>query len=337
MSGADDHGRDRRTEPFHGGETAVHERYGIRERIEQVGRAVIRDAMPLQHRQFFAVQPMLFVGSLDGARRPWASVLAGPRGFIAARDATTLRVNALPEQGDPLSVNLAIGAPLGFLGIEFATRRRNRLNGTVEALDATGFTVRVDQSFGNCPQYIQARDVAWPSDPAGCRPDGSRAQTFARRLPDAALDIVRRADTLFLASAAAGATGAAGADGVDVSHRGGKPGFVRVTTGANGDVLTLPDFRGNFLFNTIGNLVSNPVAGILVVDFASGDLLQLTGTTEIVWEGAEVEAFAGAQRLVKFTIDEGIHRYAVLAARWSEPEYASQLEATGDWDKSASR
>src|SRR6185369_2798666 len=257
------------------------------------GRAVIRDAMPMQHRQFFAVQPMLFVGSLDGARRPWASVLAGPRGFIAAPDATTLRVNALPAPGDPLSANLEVGAPLGFLGIEFATRRRNRLNGTVEALDATGFTVRVDQSFGNCPQYIQARDGVWAASRSGESP----AETFAHRLPDDALAIVRRADTLFIASAAAGAGGtkpAVGADGVDVSHRGGKPGFVRVTSGEAGDVLTLPDFRGNFLFNTVGNLVSNAVAGILVLDFASGDLLQLTCTAEVVWDGPEVESFAGA-------------------------------------------
>ena len=333
MPKADDQDRRGRSEPFHDGETAVHERYGIRERIDQVGRAVIRDAMPMQHRQFFAAQPMLFVGSMDGRRRPWASVLAGPPGFVVADNATTLRVNALPDDDDPLSSHLAVAAPLGLLGIEFSTRRRNRLNGTVEALDAAGFTIHVDQSFGNCPQYIQARDSSW----AGYRPSESRAEAFSGRLPEAALAIVRRADTLFLASAAAGAKGSAGAHGVDVSHRGGKPGFVRVTTGANGDVLTLPDFRGNFLFNTIGNLVSNPVAGMLVVDFASGDLLQLTCTTEIVWDGAEVEAFAGAQRIVRFTLDQGIHRRAVLAAKWSEPEFASQLEATGDWDENASR
>ena len=71
---------------------------------------------------------------------------------------------------------------------------------------------------------------------------------------------------------------------VDVSHRGGKPGFVRV--GDDG-TLTIPDFVGNFLFNTLGNLLLNPRAGLVIADFGTGDMLFLSGVTEIVWSGPE--------------------------------------------------
>ena len=62
--------------------------------------------------------------------------------------------------------------------------------------------------------------------------------------------------------------------GADISHRGGRPGFVRV----DGDVLTIPDFRGNRYFNTLGNLIAEPRASLLFVDFETGDLLQLQGS-----------------------------------------------------------
>jgi len=135
---------------------------------------------------------------------------------------------------------------------------------------------------------------------------------------------VRNADTLFIASAAA--------DGVDVSHRGGNPGFVRVTPDAAGrSVLTLPDFRGNFMFNTLGNIAARPQAGLLFVDYTSGDLLQLSGNAQIVWDGEELRSFAGAQRLLKVTLETALWRPAALPLRWSAPEFAAQLRDTGSW------
>ena len=134
---------------------------GVDKRLAELGPRVLRDHMPEQHREFFEQLPLLFVCSLDAQQRPWASVLAGWPGFMATPDAKHLRVDALPRHGDPLRDGLALGADLGLLGIEPATRRRNRMNGTVVALDEAGFDVRVEQSFGNCPQYIQARSPQW--------------------------------------------------------------------------------------------------------------------------------------------------------------------------------
>ncbi|WP_280152952.1 pyridoxamine 5'-phosphate oxidase family protein [Piscinibacter sp. XHJ-5] len=315
--------------PFHAGERAVQERVGVRDRIEAIGQRVIRSFMPEQHRELFGKLPWFFVGSLDAQRRPWASVLAGRPGFVSAPDERTLRIAAVPSSADPLAQALRPGVPLGLLGLEPHTRRRNRMNGTVSDIDADGFTVAVDQSFGNCPQYIQAREPQWARPPDTAEP---AAESLGAALHDAAIRLVRAADTLFIASAAARARGHGGADGVDVSHRGGNPGFVRVDSdGSNGTVLTLPDFRGNFLFNTLGNIAAHPQSGLLFIDHASGDLLQLTGRAEIVWGGPEVQAFEGAQRLLRVRVDEAVWRPEALPLRWSAPQFAPQLATTGRW------
>jgi len=315
--------------PFHPGETAMQERAGVRAQIEPIGRRIIRDHMPAQHRELFAKLPTLLVGSLDAQRRPWASMLAGRPGFVSSPDQRTLRIEALPRAGDPLAATLAVGAPLGLLGLEPATRRRNRMNGSVLALDAAGFSVGVEQSFGNCPQYIQARTPQWQREPGEPAPP---IRALGGTLDWPAQALVRRADTLFIASAAPQAGAAGGAHGVDVSHRGGRPGFVGLRhDGWGRSVLTLPDFRGNNLFNTLGNIVAHAQAGVLFFDPQTGDVLQLTGTAEVLWDGAELAAFAGAQRLVRITVDEAFWSPAALPLRWSEPEPAAQLQGTGVW------
>ena len=306
--------------PFHAGEVAMQRAAGVAERLRELGPRVIRDHMPDQHREFFEQLPTLLVGSVDAQQRPWASILAGLPGFIETRDAQHLRVGALPAPDDPLRAQLQIGATLGLLGIEPATRRRNRVNGTVVALDAHGFELRVDQSFGNCPQYIQARDARWVAD----APAAHGGQREGARLSADATALIVRADTLFIASAAPG-------QGADVSHRGGKPGFVRVEAGAAGSVLTLPDFRGNLFFNTLGNIAAHPKAGLLFVDHASGERLQLTGGARITADGPQVEAFAGAQRLLRIEVDAGVWASRTLPLRWSAPQFAPQLAATGHW------
>ena len=122
-------------------------------------------------------------------------------------------------------------------------------------------------------------------------------------------------------------------EGVDVSHRGGKPGFVRVGVENGASVLTSPDFVGNFSFNTFGNLALNPRAGMLFVDFSSGDVLSLTGEAEVVWDGPELAAFVGAERLLKFRVAEGLLLESACPLRWTPPVQATQLAATGSWQE----
>ncbi|WP_431274125.1 pyridoxamine 5'-phosphate oxidase family protein [Variovorax ureilyticus] len=309
--------------PWHEGERAMQARVGAAEKLAGFGPRLMRDFMPDQHRSFFAQLPFVIAGSLDEARQPWASVLAAPPGFAHSPDAHHLRVDALASAGDPLSRALVAGSPIGLLGIELHTRRRNRVNGIVSEIDARGFMVEVRQSFGNCPRYIQAREPVF-SDEGGLAPDVRRMDG----LDAAARRIVEQADTFFIATAHPLAGDGEASHGVDVSHRGGRPGFVRVSSGG---MLTAPDFNGNTFFNTLGNIAVNPRAGLLFIDFETGDLLQLAVSAEVVWDGPELAAFEGAERLLRMQVVSALHRPAALPLRWGRAEPSPFLAGTGDW------
>ena len=307
---------------FHAGEQALQARSGVRERLEAIGRAVIRDHMPDQHRELFTKLPTLLLAVQDDQGQPWATMLHGAAGFIRSPDPTTLQVGALPAADDPVSRWLVEGAAIGALGLEPHTRRRNRANGRVRSRHATGFELQVLQSFGNCPKYIHAREpeiVASPPPPL--------AQALGPQMNDAALALIRRADTLFIASASAAQAGTARSDGVDVSHRGGRPGFVQVGAGPRGLRLTLPDYLGNHFFNTLGNLQVWPLAGLLLPDYADGSLLQLAAQASIVFDGASLASFPGAQRLLQLDVTAGWWRPHALPLRWSVPQAPPQFDA----------
>lgn len=313
---------------FHRGELALQQRAGVLEKMAARSQ-VIRSAMPDQHREFFSQLPFLIVGSVDRQQQPWASIVTGDPGFVSSPDAEHLQIHARALAADPLQQNLAGNAAIGLLGIEPHTRRRNRMNGRIETLDADGWTMKVEQSFGNCPKYIQARRPDKADSAGSVAPRVHRAS----ELDDAMQQLIRAADTFFIATAflpdpvADGGAGEGGY-GADVSHRGGKPGFVRID---DANTLTVPDFVGNFYFNTIGNLVLHPRAGLLFIDFASGDLIYLAVSAELIWEGPEVARFAGAERLLRFHVEQAIRVEASLPLRWSEAEFSPALAPMGSW------
>ena len=303
---------------FHPGECLVQARAGMRERMAAIGEQVIRTFMPEQHR------PFVMVGSTDAQGQPWTSVLANPPGFMSSPDARHLLIRAQPAVAAPLHGTLAAGAPIALLGIEQHTRRRNRMNGIVERIDDDGLLIGVRQSFGNCPKYIQARQVEYRD----VESTGPVHSTTA--LNELTRQIIARADTLFIATAHPGSHhGSTRSHGVDVSHRGGKPGFVR----ADGDgTLTIPDFAGNRFFNTLGNIMLNPRAGLLFIDFETGDLLYIAADAQIVFDSPELDAFAGAERLLRFKVRHVRHAVASLPLRWGkEVQISPFLANTGNW------
>lgn len=309
--------------PFHAGELAAQERAGVRERMDVDARRGIRDYMPEQHRRFFAEQPFMVLGGVDETGQPWATLRIGAPGFISAPDEHTLRIAGRSLAGDPLKPTWQVGSVIGGLGIQPATRRRNRVNGVITAMDDQAITLAVSQSFGNCAKYIQSRTpVEFDMKEAA-----SAAPLVSNRLNDADRALLARADTFFVASANTSNEAGLGR-GADVSHRGGKPGFIRVD---DDSTLTTPDFSGNLFFNTIGNLMHDPRAGLLVIDFDSGDLLYLAVDAEIIWEGAEVYSFDGAERLIRWHVREVRRTPRALPMRWSGVQYAPQLAKTGSW------
>lgn len=314
------------TSPWHPGEVALQQRMGVAERMDAFGRRVIRDFMPEQHREFYRQLPFLLLGSVDSAGNPWASILEGRPGFAWSPEPRLLQLDCRPDSGDPAAANLADGAAVGLLGIELHSRRRNRLNGQVQASTAAGFSVAVEQAFGNCPKYIQRREARFSQAPGQLlAPPRERLSG----LDEAARALISAADTCFVASYL-DLDGDSNRRSVDVSHRGGQTGFVQVA----GNCLSIPDFAGNRHFNSLGNLLLNPRAGLLFIDFNSGDILQLSGRTEIVFEGPEVAAFQGAERLWRLHVEQLLRRPAALALRWDFQEFSANSLMTGSWPQS---
>ncbi|NKK44555.1 pyridoxamine 5'-phosphate oxidase family protein [Rhizobium leguminosarum] len=293
--------------PWHEGELAIQRSVGVVERMDGPGRNFVRKAMPEQHRAFFPMLPFVVLGAVDAKGDVWATIRAERPGFMASPEPEVLEVGLPRDPADPADAGMDDGDAIAMLGIQLETRRRNRLNGVIRRTDAKGFDVRVGQSFGNCPQYIQPRSAAFVRDPD--MPTATQP-LHSGQLDDRALGMVEGADTFFVASYVDRANGERQ---VDVSHRGGNAVFVRV--GAD-SVLTIPDFAGNRFFNTLGNILVNSKAGLVFVDFETGDMLQMTGNAEVLLDSPDIATFQGAERLWRFTPEEIVLRPDALPLRW---------------------
>ncbi|MGY5305225.1 pyridoxamine 5'-phosphate oxidase family protein [Nocardia gipuzkoensis] len=286
--------------PFHDGEVAVQRRMGQAEIAERVGR-MIRPDIPSVAAGFLAEQRMVVLAAADAAGRLWASELVGRPGFVRAIDDRTIAVDARPAAADPLHETLTHRSRIGMIALEPQRRRRMRVNGS-SAPEGTGLRIVTDQVYSNCPKYISRRDVE------SYVPDAwSAAVRRGVELDADQQAAITAADTFFVATAD-------GDGNADASHRGGNPGFLQVVSPTR---LRWPDYRGNSMFMTLGNIEVNPRCGILIPDWATGATLQLTGTAELVWEP---ETFAaGAQCSLDFAVEEVVERPGG-ALRWGPAE-----------------
>ncbi|MDF2074640.1 pyridoxamine 5'-phosphate oxidase family protein [Pseudomonas mendocina] len=315
-----------RQSPWHAGERQLQEKVGVAERMEVLGQKVIRDYMPDQHREFYHQLPFMIAGTVDGSGQPWATLIEGEEGFVTSPDPRRLSFDLAAMALDPLdpaSSGLDAGEAIGLLGIELHTRRRNRINGQIRQASAQRLEIAVEHSYGNCPQYIQLRQYRRVPERGGERVDSTELDARTRAL-------IEGADTFFVASYVEHDDGRRS---VDVSHRGGRAGFVRV----EGKRLTIPDYAGNLFFNTLGNLSVNPRAGLLFVDFATGDVLQLAGRAEIILDSPLINAFEGAERLWTFDVEQVVLRPAAISLRWAFEEYAPTSLMTGTWAETDAR
>jgi uncharacterized protein len=314
--------------PWHSGELAIQRSIGGTERMDRVGRSHLRNFLVDQHREFFPLLPFIAMGTVDPAGDAWATLRAGRPGFLSSPDTKTLSFHLGRDANDPADIGINNGDSVGALGIDLSTRRRNRLNGTVRRTGAEGFAIEVVQSFGNCPRYIHNRNPEFTRDadaPATSPPQISSSLDAQARA------MIAQADTFFVASYVDAEDGTRQ---VDVSHRGGKPGFVRID--ADG-TLTIPDFNGNSFFNTLGNLLVNPRAGLVFVDFSTGDELQLTGDAKVILDSPEIAAFHSAERLWQFKPRRVILRKDALPLRWSDGGASPHSLKTGDWETAEQR
>ena len=303
--------------PFHSGEVEAQQRVGVTDLAKRVGR-FIRDHMPDQHRHFFTSLPFIVVAGADQEQQPWITAIDGEDGFIRSPDAKRLLLNTTVDSSDPLAAAFNDGTSVGMVGIELATRRRNRMNGYLQPT-TDGYSIDVGQSFGNCPQYINERE--WHRVVANPLPPVRSATLSVQQI-----ELIKASDTLFIGSGQHERTHAR-ANGYDASHRGGKAGFVQVVDNTH---LRIPDYAGNNFFNTIGNLLNNPKVALLFIDFKSGSLLHLSGEASIDWDPSSAQCASttdsSTQRFIDITIHAVIERPGALGLRWqSQADAARQL------------
>jgi uncharacterized protein len=270
---------------FHGGEIGVQTRVGVASTGARVARG-IGDRLSDRALDFLNDQRLAVVAGTDAQGALWASALRGEPGFLRGLGGGALEIATGFPPGDPLERVFALPAPVGALVIDLAERRRLRVNGTAQLKDDV-LLVTPSEVFFNCPKYIHPREPP-PLAPAGPRRVGTALEPAQR-------EWIARADTFFIATAHA-------ERGPDASHRGGEPGFVRVLDAHH---LVFPDFSGNAMFQTLGNLAVDARAGLLFVDFASGATLQLSGRAEILWE---------PERRVRFAVERWVERPAAAGA-----------------------
>ncbi len=282
----------------HAGEVAVQRRTGVR--LAEHGSARVRAGIPEVAARFLESQRMVVIGAEDREGRVWAAPLTGRPGFVTPAGDRTILVDAVP--GAPLAGLFDDEHDIGMLAIEPWSRRRMRVNGRARR-DGGRLNVRTEQVYSNCPKYLQKRTITEDLEP------GERTSWSGNRLSEAQREWIRAADTFFVATHAPGL-------GSDVSHRGGNPGFVEVVDDRR---LVWPDYAGNLMYMTLGNLELNPAAGLLFLDWTTGDALHLTGRARVDWDPREVP---GARRLVEFDVEHVLEAGGASPLRWAFEEYS---------------
>ncbi|MFI5881797.1 pyridoxamine 5'-phosphate oxidase family protein [Streptomyces sp. NPDC051554] len=285
---------------YHAGSRTVQDRVGVRELADHVGQIIGQGIKPVAA-AFLELQPLLILGAADPATgRVWASPLTGDPGFVRATGPHQISITGATRPTDPLTPALADARdlPVGTIALDPRTRRRMRVDGRLRRTER-GLAIEAERVFANCPKYIQRREsYETVADREPARPRRSAELTTSQA------EFIAAADTFFLATVHQ--------HGADASHRGGNPGFVQATSPRE---LTWPDYAGNAMFLSLGNLLADPRAGLLFLDWTTGTTLQLTGE-------ARTEFGADGERRVRFAVTEVVESAAALPLRWSAPEYS---------------
>ncbi|PPR00315.1 hypothetical protein CVT24_004602 [Panaeolus cyanescens] len=276
---------------WHRGEAAVRQKLGY-DKIPQLRRAfdMISGEMPEQHSTFYTTRlHFLPITTLDQEGRPWGSIASGKGGepgFVRHPKYNTLVFDIESWNGDPLLENIRGDGPhlIAGIGVEVATRRRNKFAGTIHKNsrneNSISLEVEVTQAIGNCPKYITVRDVYPITDNTPTVLHSENHLSEDQVLADEAIELIMNSDTTFLGTTYAAAEKESdwNPSHVGMNHRGGRPGFIRVRKDKR--TVVLPDFSGNRIMTSLGNVEATPYASLTFVSFTTGDILYVTGTAK---------------------------------------------------------
>ena len=302
---------------FHNGERQIQHTLGIADDVAQRTKGFIRPFMPEQHRAFFESNPFTLLGLLDHEGHPLAVPIWGDEEMIDSPSPTRLQLSlAMLNMSliqDHLHLDVRTGSKIGIVGVELSTRRRNRLNGTILHVVNNSLEISVDQSFGNCPKYIHKRLTTKQTSLSDL---SSRKIRSYSKPTEKNVATISKSDTFYIASRH-NHISTDSRHGIDVSHRGGQPGFVHIA----GDTLFIPDYSGNKFFNTLGNIAVDPRVGLCFIDDNTGEILLIQGTASIEWDVENLPESPGAERFIKVVVNKviAVQGYFPLRFQLTEP------------------
>lgn len=294
----------------HPGEVSVRERAGAKQ--HSIGSGYVGDTIPDVARDFVDGARLAALAVVDSRGEIHADVLAGAAGFLHAADTRTLEIATVPPLTAPLFVSGA-ERTVGLIVLEPWTRRRMRVNGRA-VRGGGGLLLQTDQVYANCPKYIQTRTVVEADQAAVADRSWERETSTPNsgRLGDVTQrELIGDADTFFLATYAPG-------HGADMSHRGGSPGFVTIVDDTH---LSWPEYAGNSMYMSLGNLLSEPRCAIVFPDWSTGRTLQLRGRAFVDWDARRAASVPQAQRIVDFEVEEVVEIADGMPLHWRFGEY----------------
>ncbi|KEF54494.1 uncharacterized protein A1O9_09661 [Exophiala aquamarina CBS 119918] len=288
---------------WHEGEKAIHKRAHLDFREDNPTSPFLTPWAAYQVSRW----PLMAIGTLDQDDRPWCTIWGTgepPLSQQVAQSVIAVKSNVdatfdpvveaiwkgkddgeiVREEGkgrlvSGLSINLEERGRVklagrliaGALSADEGSKRQGNLgkSGSIQLV------AKIDQSLGNCPKYLNKKIIT-SSKPKPVLVSDSP------HLTQKALDLIEKADMFFIASAHEH-------EDMDANHRGGPQGFIRIEQPENPEeasTLVWPEYSGNNLYQTLGNLEATPRAGLVVPDFETGDVLYLTGNTKTL-VGAE--------------------------------------------------
>ncbi|KAK5113385.1 hypothetical protein LTR62_003485 [Meristemomyces frigidus] len=321
--------------PWHEGEQIMHEAMGTSE----FSNPTIPAVSP-QLTSHLKVAPTIAIGTLDKQGRPWTTLWGGEKGFgQVLTDGIVAMKTAVTGKHDPV-IELLVGNKatgeikleegkgrmVSGLTIDLMTRKRvkmfgrmiagtltereDEITGNQDAVVEIQLVMTIEQSLANCPKYLNGRRIT----PTFARP---RLIYDAPELRQDAKDLLNKADMFFMTTVSQN-------EDMDTNHRGGPAGFVRVFsdgTGKEPAAIYWPEYSGNKLYQSLGNMTVNPVCGICIPDFDTGNMLYLTGTTKISMKEDASAILPKTNLCVKVTITSARFVTAALPFR-------GNLEAT---------
>jgi len=297
---------------YHEGEKKIQAKVG-EEKEAQSNGSVINDKIIKGAINFIEQQPMVVVSSLDDNSKIWTSLVIGDYGFVSVLTPEKIAFNknlVFSDQNDVFFTNIIKNNRIGTLFIELKTRRRFRINGIANDAGNT-ITVEVQEAYPNCPKYIQQRIISTPEHFNKL----NAAKTSGKELSGELQNWIKSSDTLFVGSQGIN-------QNMDASHRGGNPGFIEILDNLT---LKIPDYQGNSMYNTLGNFVQNPHAGMLFIDFEKGKTLQLTGKAEMIFDQTAEEDLiktTGTGRYWLFKVSEWIVTLNHHKVNWEFMSYS---------------